>query len=686
MNFIKPIILLTLAGFALRLHYLTHSHPFFDEYTTVLAARQIWQYGWPMLPSGLFYEHGLLATYLIAPFGALFLNTPVDQWQTAHWGLFLARWPSVLVSTATIPLIYAVAQRVGQASCLSTNNKQDICPTSALFAAALFAFSPEGMVWGSRARMYALATMFALLTFYLAYRSLSQPTTRWLTLFVLGLTLFTHFGTLMLIPPLGAAFVLMKIFKPYRFLETYKVLLAQAFILALIIIAAIFVKRLGQPLGKAPLDSPARDNLPTELLDTVTYQTTFHFSWQDTRQFLARQFGVPHFYWLSLATLSGLLIWLGQTMWGFKPPKVAPFSLFLGLVCGLLILESVTMLASFRQNPRYLVMYLPLFYLLAAQAITYQLSFIKKIVGQASCLSYLDRQDACPTLVSLGIMVLFVGTNLSDLQLALITPEPAYEKALAYVRAHWQPNDAILTMNTPAAALYLGQVDGFAVETDADQFLLKPKDKLPTDRWLGAPWIGNVSDFNKFLNTHSQVWFVSDTIRQPVYYRGSWQAVINSQMDLVWAKDNALVYRTRPQRVPLPDKPDILLQANFNNIINLTGYTWHITNQKLYLTLFWQSRASTPIDYTIFVHLRNRNGATVAQRDSLPLDGTYPTTHWQAGETIIDPITLPLPNDLPAGQYTALIGLYQLATLERLPLINDTSGENGLILPITLVR
>ncbi len=40
--------LLILAGFGLRLRYLTTAHPFFDEYTTVLAARQILRHGCPL--------------------------------------------------------------------------------------------------------------------------------------------------------------------------------------------------------------------------------------------------------------------------------------------------------------------------------------------------------------------------------------------------------------------------------------------------------------------------------------------------------------------------------------------------------------------------------------------------------------------------------------------------------------
>ncbi|NJN97877.1 MAG: hypothetical protein HC875_29275, partial [Anaerolineales bacterium] len=93
---------------------MTTTHPFFDEYTTVLAARQILAHGWPVLPSGLFYEHGLLATYVIAPFTALFINAPLDTWQPAHWGLMLARWPSTLLGTLTIPLIYAIGRWVNR--------------------------------------------------------------------------------------------------------------------------------------------------------------------------------------------------------------------------------------------------------------------------------------------------------------------------------------------------------------------------------------------------------------------------------------------------------------------------------------------------------------------------------------------------------------------------------------------
>ncbi|RMF01942.1 MAG: hypothetical protein D6768_09455, partial [Chloroflexi bacterium] len=201
------ILLLILAGFFLRLLYATTSHPFFDEYTTVLAARQILRHGWPVLPSGLFYEHGLLSTYLIAPFAALFVNAPPAEWQPAQWGLMPARWPSVLLGTATIPLIY----RLGQSFSLpwaGVSGGRKPARIVALLAAGLFAISPEGMVWGGRARMYALAAFLVLLTVYLAFRGAMHPAParfRWAALAVLLATLLTQLGALLMIPPLLAA-------------------------------------------------------------------------------------------------------------------------------------------------------------------------------------------------------------------------------------------------------------------------------------------------------------------------------------------------------------------------------------------------------------------------------------------------------------------------------------------------
>jgi hypothetical protein len=682
--------MVTLAGFALRLYYLTTTHPFFDEYITVLAARETWRQGWPVLPSGLFYEHGLLATYLTAPFAALFVDAPLEAWQTGHWRLMLARWPSALGGTLTIPLIFAVGRRCfkhpsppNPLSHWERGRKRNSpLPMGegpgvrgawvGLLAAGLFALSTEGMVWGGRARMYALATLLVLLTVYLAYRGAIYPAParyRWLALLTLLATLLTQLGALTLVVPLmvGMVAVTSLFTKEGRVWFLRPAILGEGVGLAVVISLALLVKRLGRPLGAAALGEVTGSDLPGQLAGVVSYQTTFHFTWPDTIAFLAREFGPSHHYGLAIATLVGVVV--GLLMWLIRRRPLSLFNLFLWVVFGLIILQMVTLLEPFRRNPRYIVMYLPLFYLIAAAAIW---SLFPSILHTPTPYSN-------STLLPL---TLFAALSYNDLRVALVTPEPAYEEALAFVAAEWQEGDKLLLMNTAAAGLYLGHADGFAVQNDAEQFLLDSNTapSLEVDRWLGVPWVGTATAFNEMLNENPRVWFVMDTIRQPVYFQGGWLAILNSQMEQVWAKEDALVYRTAPGRIPLPTRPDVPVGGLLGRAIELTGYTLAPPNPHLRLVLFWRALAPIPADYTIFIHLRDKADATVAQYDGQPLDGAYPTGRWQPGEAVITPVTLFLPPDLPAGRYVLWGGMYHLETLERLPVANDSSGENAIYL------
>lgn len=92
------------------------------------------------------------------------------------------------------------------------------------------------------------------------------------------------------------------------------------------------------------------------------------------------------------------------------------------------------------------------------------------------------------------------------------------------------------------------------------------------------------------------------------------------------------------------------------------------------VNLRWRARQSAPRDYTVFVQLLGptnpATGSPVwAQDDKQPGGGTYPTSDWQSGETIIENYTLKLPNNAPPGRYTVEMGMYLLDTGERVPLV-----------------
>jgi hypothetical protein len=111
--------------------------------------------------------------------------------------------------------------------------------------------------------------------------------------------------------------------------------------------------------------------------------------------------------------------------------------------------------------------------------------------------------------------------------------------------------------------------------------------------------------------------------------------------------------------------------------------------EAIQVEFLWQTLQTPPVDYTVFVHLMDDNGQMVAGHDSQPVNNSYPTTIWTPAEHILDPHTLAVPADLPAGQYHLTVGLYYQPTGERLPVQlregqPDTEGEFMLDTAITV--
>jgi hypothetical protein len=102
------------------------------------------------------------------------------------------------------------------------------------------------------------------------------------------------------------------------------------------------------------------------------------------------------------------------------------------------------------------------------------------------------------------------------------------------------------------------------------------------------------------------------------------------------------------------------------------------------LTLYWQAVGEMDTDYTVFVHLVDGNGTVWGQHDSVPMNGTYPTTLWQPGEFVTDAHPLTLPPGLPPGDYRLEVGMYQVETGLRLAVAG--SGDKITLDKISLAR
>ena len=88
----------------------------------------------------------------------------------------------------------------------------------------------------------------------------------------------------------------------------------------------------------------------------------------------------------------------------------------------------------------------------------------------------------------------------------------------------------------------------------------------------------------------------------------------------------------------------------------------------------WYALRQPAADYTEFVHLLGPDGLVHGQVDTWPVQGTRPTSSWQAGSTIIEELVLRVAPDAPPGAYTVEAGWYLLATLQRLPVLDATGA------------
>lgn len=115
--------------------------------------------------------------------------------------------------------------------------------------------------------------------------------------------------------------------------------------------------------------------------------------------------------------------------------------------------------------------------------------------------------------------------------------------------------------------------------------------------------------------------------------------------------------------------------ANFGDHIYLLGHKLDRQTLRpgdtLDLALTWQCAKRMGEDYTVFVHFLDRADRVRGQVDAWPVQGTYPTSQWTEGETILDVYRVRLDPDAPPGPYRIEVGWYLLSTMERLPVLDE---------------
>ena len=128
-----------------------------------------------------------------------------------------------------------------------------------------------------------------------------------------------------------------------------------------------------------------------------------------------------------------------------------------------------------------------------------------------------------------------------------------------------------------------------------------------------------------------------------------------------------------------PELLPVLGSVSFGGALELTRVGR--TDDQLYwgrdlgLTLEWSAERDLDANYTAFIHLIGPDGRRWAHEDLMIGDrDLVPTERWDPSEPKLDQRTIHIPAGTPPGSYRLLLGVYDGATGERLPVTVD-GGE-----------
>ena len=109
-------------------------------------------------------------------------------------------------------------------------------------------------------------------------------------------------------------------------------------------------------------------------------------------------------------------------------------------------------------------------------------------------------------------------------------------------------------------------------------------------------------------------------------------------------------------------QPAASLAVSFGDGIQLVGFDGPGTatpGDAITITLYWEADSRPTQDYIAFVHLwRPGDPQPLAQHDSPPRLGWYPTLAWRQGDIVRDEHVLQIPETLAPGSYRLWAGLY----------------------------
>jgi mannosyltransferase len=284
-------------------------------------------------------------------------------------------------------------------------------------------------------------------------------------------------------------------------------------------------------------------------------------------------------------------------------------------------------------------------------------------------LDYVARRWMYAAVPAIGICILVSAASLSNYYWSDAYAKGKYGQMMAYVQANAQPGDGLILNNPLQKPLF-----------DYYRPRSVPAFFLPEDAPLQDPHTRQQLD--EIAHTHERLWLVmfgNPAEYDPTGYLERWLGAHAFKSFARGYVDASLSLYTMPSAAPVVQRA---VGATLGENIQLLDYALDsnevLPGQILQLSLHWRANSRIEKRYKVFTHLIGaENPATQspvwAQMDGEPVGGSYPTSLWQPGDTIEDLYGLAIPPNVPPGDYILEVGMYDPATLARLP-ARDANG------------
>ena len=213
------------------------------------------------------------------------------------------------------------------------------------------------------------------------------------------------------------------------------------------------------------------------------------------------------------------------------------------------------------------------------------------------------------------------------------------------------------------------QVTAAQPELNVRLLLERDHQKIALDQPLGVAWYPSAAwQPGRILQTHPRFTLpgqlTAGTYQASLSVTDPGASVTSRPVAL-----GQLIVEDRPRRFELPPAGEDL-NANCGEGVRLARFelpSRGAAGATVPLTLTWQAGGATTRNWKVFIHIFDSAGVKRTQNDGYPVDGQALSSSWQPNEVIVDVHSVPLPADLPAGDYTVRLGLYDERTGERLP-------------------